>query len=197
MSKELIRYSNFQIMKTFSINTLGCKVNQYETQQIHELLEQLGLHKCEPPKTPDLVVINTCCVTHTASAKSRQYIRKAQKLGPNSVLVVCGCLPTVQSSELDNNIKNVHLIGERENLAETLSQIACDNAAASCIQSPQSSLNINTIIKAENGDKIKFKKELNNHLTLPPLTSIVLYPKPVLLFVINRLQRLFGKQNHL
>jgi len=74
-------------MKTFSINTLGCKVNQYETQQIYELLEQLGLHKCEPPTKPDLVVINTCCVTHTASAKSRQYIRKAQKLSPDAVIV--------------------------------------------------------------------------------------------------------------
>ena len=158
-------------MKTFSINTLGCKVNQYETQQIHELLEQLGLHKCEPPKNPDLVVINTCCVTHTASAKSRQYIRKAQKLSPDAVLVVCGCLPTVQIDELNNIGKNVHLIGDRESLAETLSQIARGNAAASCFQSPQSSLNINTIIKAENGIKIKFKKELNNHLTLPPLTS--------------------------
>ena len=158
-------------MKTFSINTLGCKVNQYETQQIHELLEQLGLHKCEPPKKPDLVVINTCCVTHTASAKSRQYIRKAQKLNPGAAVVVCGCLPTVQTSELNNTIKNVHLIGDRENLAETLSQIARGNAAASCLQSPQSSSNINTIIKAENGTKIKFKKELNNHLALPPLTS--------------------------
>jgi threonylcarbamoyladenosine tRNA methylthiotransferase MtaB len=47
-------------MKTFSINTLGCKVNQYETQQIHELLEQLGLRKIKPPKKADLVVINTC-----------------------------------------------------------------------------------------------------------------------------------------
>ncbi|HUU16466.1 MAG TPA: tRNA (N(6)-L-threonylcarbamoyladenosine(37)-C(2))-methylthiotransferase MtaB [Sedimentisphaerales bacterium] len=158
-------------MKTFSINTLGCKVNQYETQQIHELLEQLGLHKCEPPKKPDLVVINTCCVTHTASAKSRQYIRKAQKLSPDAAVVVCGCLPTVQISELNNINKNVHLIGDRKNLAETLSQIARGNAAASCFRSPQSCPNINTIIKAENGFKIKFKKELTNHLKLPPLTS--------------------------
>ncbi|NQT02953.1 MAG: tRNA (N(6)-L-threonylcarbamoyladenosine(37)-C(2))-methylthiotransferase MtaB [Planctomycetes bacterium] len=158
-------------MKTFSINTLGCKVNQYETQQIHELLEQLGLHKCEPPKKPDLFVINTCCVTHTASAKSRQCIRKAQKLNPDAVVVVCGCLPTVQISELNNISKNVHLIGDRENLAETLNQIAHGNATALCFQSPQSSSNTNTIIKAENDSKIKFKKELNNHLTLPPLTS--------------------------
>ncbi len=158
-------------MKTFSINTLGCKVNQYETQQIQELLEQLGLHKSEPPKKPDLVIINTCCVTHTASAKSRQYIRKAQKLNPGAVVVVCGCLPTVQISELNNNSKNIRLIEDRESLAERLSQIAGGGNAALCFQSPRSIQNVNTIIKAENGSKIKFKKELNNHLALPPLSS--------------------------
>ncbi len=158
-------------MKTFSIHTLGCKVNQYETRQIQELLEQLGLHKIKPPKKPDLVVINTCCVTHTASAKSRQYIRKAQRLSPDAVVVVCGCLPTVQISELNNISTNVHLIEDRESLAERLNQIAGDSSAASCFQSPRSCPNVNTIIKAENGSKIKFKKELNNHLALPPLTS--------------------------
>ncbi|GAI22972.1 unnamed protein product, partial [marine sediment metagenome] len=59
-------------MKTFAINTLGCKVNQYESQQIRELLERLGLDQVETSKEkPDLVVINTCCVTLSASAKSR------------------------------------------------------------------------------------------------------------------------------
>jgi tRNA A37 methylthiotransferase MiaB len=145
-------------MKTFSINTLGCKVNQYESRQIQELLEQLGLYQTELLKKPDLVVINTCCVTHTASAKSRQYIRKAQKLSPGAVVAVCGCLPTVQIGELNNTIKNVHLIGNRENLAATLIQIANGNAAALCLQSPQSYPNIDTIIKAEKSFKIKYKK---------------------------------------
>ena len=157
-------------MKTFCINTLGCKVNQYETQQIQELLEQFGLHKSEPPKKADLVVINTCCVTHTASAKSRQYIRKAQKLSPNAVVVVCGCLPTVQISELNNISKKVHLIGDREQLVDALHKIVNGTTAALQIQSPQSCLNTYTIIKAQNGSKIKFKKELNGHLELPILT---------------------------
>ena len=157
-------------MKTFYINTLGCKVNQYETQQIQELLEQFGLHKSEPPKKADLVVINTCCVTHTASAKSRQYIRKAQKLSPNAVVVVCGCLPTVQISELNNISNNVHLIGDREKLAEALHKIVNGNSTALQIQSPQSNLNTYNIIKSQNRSKIKFKKELNVHLELPILT---------------------------
>ena len=158
-------------MKTFFINTLGCKVNQYESQQIQELLEQLGLHKIKPPKKADLVVINTCCVTHTASAKSRQYIRKAQKLSPDAVVVVCGCLPTVQINELHNISKNVHLIRDRERLADTLNKIASGGSAALHFQSPQSCSNTNTIIKAQNGSKIKFKKELNSHSKLPILTA--------------------------
>jgi len=158
-------------MKTFSINTLGCKVNQYESQQIRELLEQLGLHQTELLKKPDLIVINTCCVTHTASAKSRQHIRKAQKLSPGAVVVVCGCLPTVQIGELNSTGKNVHLIGNRENLAAALIQVANGNAAALCLQSPQFYPNINTIIKAENNSKIKYKNGSKNYRKLPPITS--------------------------
>jgi len=110
-------------MKTFSINTLGCKVNQYESQQIRQLLEQFGLSQAETARKPDLVVINTCCVTHTASAKSRQRIRKAQKLSPDAVIVVSGCLPTVQIGELSYLGENVHLINNRDSLPDTLAQI--------------------------------------------------------------------------
>ncbi len=158
-------------MKTFSINTLGCKVNQYESQQIRELLEQLGLHKVEPLEKPDLLVINTCCVTHSASAKSRQHIRKAQKLSPGAVVVVCGCLPTVQIGEFNDTGKNVHLIRNRDSLAATLIQIATGKTAALCRQSPQSYPNVHNIIKAENKSKIKYKNESKNYWKLPLLTS--------------------------
>ncbi len=157
-------------MKTFSINTLGCKVNQYESQQIRELLEQLGLQKVEPAQKSDLAVINTCCVTHTASAKSRQHIRKAQKLNLDAVIVVCGCLPTVQINELNNTGKNVLLINNRDNLAATLSRIVGNKTFALGSRSPQSCPYINTIIKPENNLKIKYKNESKNYRKLPPLT---------------------------
>ena len=150
--------------------TLGCKLNYSETSTISRQFESKGYKKVDFTDSPDIYIINTCCVTHTASAKSRQYIRKAQKLSPNAVVVVCGCLPTVQISELNNISKNVHLIGDRESLAEELNQIAGGSSAALHFQSPQSSPNFNTIIKAHNGLKIKFKKELKDHLTLPALT---------------------------
>jgi len=128
-------------MKTFSINTLGCKVNQYESQQIRQLLEQFGLYQVDIAKKPDLAVINTCCVTHTASAKSRQRIRKAQKLSPDAVIIVSGCLPTAQIGELSNPGENVHLINHRDKLAAALVQIVKGKTATSDPQSLQSCKN--------------------------------------------------------
>ncbi len=94
-------------MKTFAVQTLGCKVNQYESQQIRQTLEQFGLTAAEPAQRPDIVVINTCCVTHIASSKSRQSIRKVQKAHPGSAVIVTGCLPIGPDNEagcLDNTI---------------------------------------------------------------------------------------------
>ena len=155
-------------MKTFAINTLGCKVNQYESQQIRELLERLGLYPLETADKPDLVVINTCCVTHAASAKSRQYIRKAQKLSPDAVIVVSGCLPAVQIGELNNPGENLHLIRRQDELAATLSQIVYGKAATSNAQGPQPYPNI---IRTKNASQIKRKNKLAEQPQLTPLTA--------------------------
>lgn len=117
-------------MKTFSINTLGCKVNQYESQQIHQLLEQLGLRQAETPDAADLAVVNTCCVTHTASAKSRQHVRKTQKLNPAAIVVVCGCLPAVEGSELSEIGQSCHAIARKDDVAAALIQIVHSSIAA-------------------------------------------------------------------
>ena len=141
-------------MKTFSINTLGCKVNQYESQQIRQLLEHLGLYRVETTEKPDLAVINTCCVTHTASAKSRQNIRKIQKLNPDAVIVVSGCLPTVQIGELTDLAENTHFINNRDSLPDILAQIvgAKNPSSASKNHNP-------------------YKSNSIEHQTLPQLTA--------------------------
>jgi threonylcarbamoyladenosine tRNA methylthiotransferase MtaB len=124
-------------MKTFSIDTLGCKVNQYETQQILHLLEQLGLDHIDTADKPDMVVVNTCCVTNTASAKSRQYIRKALKLSPDADIVVCGCLPLIETGQIPISGKKLHLVKNRTNLAQTLTQIVNGQALVLDSQSLQ------------------------------------------------------------
>ena len=106
--------------RTFAINTLGCKTNHYESEQIRELLEHEGLVRAEDGGKADIVVVNTCCVTHTASAKSRQLVRKAQKLHPGAAVVVCGCLPIAQSGELKLNSPNLHIVRGQVDLAAEL-----------------------------------------------------------------------------
>ena len=76
-------------MKTFTVYNLGCKVNAYELSALSSLLIKEGFK--EDNQNPDVVLINTCSVTATADQKSRQHIRKMQKLFPNAVIAVMGC----------------------------------------------------------------------------------------------------------
>lgn len=74
---------------TYKIITLGCKVNEYESEVMSSLLENHGYTKSE---TPDVAIVNTCTVTNTADSKSRKMIRSIRKKYPNAILVVCGCM---------------------------------------------------------------------------------------------------------
>ena len=75
----------------FHIVTLGCKVNIYETQAIRESLLQNGYTEVVEKDNPDVVIINTCTVTHVASQKSRQKIHHFRRIYPNAILVAVGC----------------------------------------------------------------------------------------------------------
>ncbi|MHC4154678.1 MAG: hypothetical protein ACYST6_07120 [Planctomycetota bacterium] len=155
-------------MRTFAVNTLGCKVNQYESQQIRELLERFGLCAAETSQEqPDLIIVNTCCVTHRASAKSRQCIRRARRLHPDAVIVICGCLPSLQIGELSDPSENVYLIGGHESLADTFNLVVTGSATLSGSRSFHS--NPHTIIRTESAEKIKHKNLLTEQLVLQPL----------------------------
>ena len=108
------------VMQTFAIKTLGCKVNQYESQQIRELLERLGLKPVSADAQPDLVVVNTCCVTHVASAKSRRQVRKSRQVRPDTVVVIAGCLPAVAADTLKAMPGRLHIVRDKRDLPEVL-----------------------------------------------------------------------------
>src|ERR1044071_9007897 len=78
-------------MPSAAFTTLGCKVNQYETQRILDSFEEAGFHivPFEPPA--DVYVINTCSVTSVAESKSRYTIRRAIRTNPLAKVVVTGC----------------------------------------------------------------------------------------------------------
>ena len=71
--------------------TLGCKVNQYETESMREQFRQAGFSVVSEDEAADVYVVNTCTVTNLADRKSRQYIRKAHRLNPDAVVAVTGC----------------------------------------------------------------------------------------------------------
>ncbi|MBR0135999.1 MAG: tRNA (N(6)-L-threonylcarbamoyladenosine(37)-C(2))-methylthiotransferase MtaB [Clostridia bacterium] len=75
----------------FSIITLGCRVNQYESDAMAELLEKAGHIKTEDLSKAELVIVNSCTVTNIADRKSRQMISKAHRLSPNAKLIAAGC----------------------------------------------------------------------------------------------------------
>jgi len=79
----------------YTMTTLGCKVNQYDGAALAAELERTGFadsrNASEAPHTPDLVVVNTCCVTATAMRKSRQAIRRALRAAPDAAVLVTGC----------------------------------------------------------------------------------------------------------
>ncbi len=78
-------------MKRAAFTTLGCKVNQYETQRIQEEFERAGFVIVPFQEEADVYVINTCSVTGQAESKSRQTIRRARRTNPNAKVVVTGC----------------------------------------------------------------------------------------------------------
>ena len=75
----------------YIIYTLGCKVNQYETQAMETLLGEHGHRACAEGETADAVIVNTCAVTAEAGRKSRQAIHRLREENPNAVVAVSGC----------------------------------------------------------------------------------------------------------
>ncbi|WP_306485701.1 tRNA (N(6)-L-threonylcarbamoyladenosine(37)-C(2))-methylthiotransferase MtaB [Anaerococcus sp.] len=83
---------------TFNIITLGCKVNQYESEAVEEIFQARGYEKKE--NNADIYVINTCTVTNMSDRKSRQMISRARRDNPEAVIAVMGCYSQVKPEEV-------------------------------------------------------------------------------------------------
>lgn len=73
--------------------TLGCKVNQYESEYMSEVLKNAGFTIVSPNEDADYYIVNSCTVTATADQKTRQNVRKFKRKHPNSVIILTGCMP--------------------------------------------------------------------------------------------------------
>ncbi|MGI6691589.1 MAG: tRNA (N(6)-L-threonylcarbamoyladenosine(37)-C(2))-methylthiotransferase MtaB [Christensenellales bacterium] len=87
-------------MRTVAFQTLGCKVNQYDSQAMLERFEQAGYKILAAHERADVLVINTCVVTGEGERKSRQAIRRARAMHPDADIVVAGCLAQKEAGGL-------------------------------------------------------------------------------------------------
>ncbi|MBQ3803534.1 MAG: tRNA (N(6)-L-threonylcarbamoyladenosine(37)-C(2))-methylthiotransferase MtaB [Oscillospiraceae bacterium] len=83
----------------YIISTLGCKVNQFETQAMEERLQRDGHFPIVPGEQAEAVIVNTCAVTAESGRKSRQMIRRLRDENPGAVLAVCGCYAQLSPEE--------------------------------------------------------------------------------------------------
>lgn len=87
-------------MPTIAFYTLGCKVNNYETEAISELFKNAGYTRVDFEDIADVYVINTCTVTNTGDRKSRKMIRQAVRRNPDAIICVTGCYAQTKPNEI-------------------------------------------------------------------------------------------------
>jgi threonylcarbamoyladenosine tRNA methylthiotransferase MtaB len=107
---------------TARLVTLGCKVNQYETQYVKELLEVNGYAEAAEGQPADLCIVNTCTVTHEGDAKGRQLIRRLHQQNPDARLVVMGCYATRDPETVSKLPGVTQVITDKERLVEELAE---------------------------------------------------------------------------
>ena len=105
------------------ICTLGCKVNQYETQAMEQELLRRGHGLVPFEGEADAYIINTCTVTAVSDKKSRQMIRRARKLSPDAVVAVCGCYPQTHPEDVKGlDVDLISGTGDRMKFLDLLEQ---------------------------------------------------------------------------
>ena len=109
MKQEQTDITGKQPAPTFFITTLGCKVNQYESDAIAQYLKDSGWSSTQPAEKADCCIINTCTVTQKAAMQSRQAARQAIRNNPGARIIVTGCYAQIEPDEI-KKIEGVHAI---------------------------------------------------------------------------------------
>ena len=106
--------------RTVAFYTLGCKVNQYETNAMEQQFIKNGYKVVDHHNFADIYVVNTCTVTNIAERKSRQMLRRVKDINKDAILVVCGCYAQVAKEELEKipEIDIILGINEKNNIVE-------------------------------------------------------------------------------
>jgi threonylcarbamoyladenosine tRNA methylthiotransferase MtaB len=116
--------------RTCRLVTLGCKVNQYETQWVKETLEASGYRAAGPDEAADLCVLNTCTVTAEGDAKSRQWVRRLHQANPAAAIVVMGCYATRAPDAVGRLPGVTRVVTDKARLREELAPFGVREMAA-------------------------------------------------------------------
>ena len=145
------------------IITLGCKVNQYESDAIAEELEKMGHIVTTKIEPCDMYVINTCAVTTIAERKSREYVSRFKKISPNAKVIVCGCASEHNQQQFlsHDNVSLVIGTGGKNKIAKVLDHIG--NAKIEIPKQYESFVTNSTISK--NRAYLKIQDGCNNFCT--------------------------------
>ncbi len=111
-----------------AFHTLGCKVNQYESEAMAKKFRDEGYEIVDEREFADVYIINTCTVTAVADKKSRQYIRRMKKVNPDSIIAVTGCYAQISPDEVAA-VEGVDIVtgtNEKNKLAEYVAEFKAD-----------------------------------------------------------------------
>ena len=163
-------------MRTAKLITMGCKVNQYDTQSMRETLRRNGYtivdDETSQQQETDLYLINTCTVTNTADQKARQVIRRAIRRHPNAKVLVTGCYAESDREAIEDIPGVTFVFGNREKAdfqqyldvlhTETSSERAVRNLASSGTHTSNPLLAIEPVQHDAVREHARFSKGVSN-----------------------------------
>lgn len=144
-------------MKKVAFCTLGCKVNQYESEAVSRLFEKNSYEVVDFNEKADVYVINTCTVTGVSARKSRQMIRRAKALNNDAILVVMGCYSQTAPEEV-NRISGVNLIvgtKDRDKIIEYVKEIEAGKQKINAVGNIMQERNFENLYVSEYRDRTR------------------------------------------
>ena len=104
------------------VATLGCKVNQYETELVRQGLQRVGFSDCNETESADVCIVNTCTVTKEGDSKSRQVVRRMHRQNPDAKIIVMGCYATRAPEEVNQLPGVTEVVTDKRELPDLMSR---------------------------------------------------------------------------
>ena len=158
-------------MPTIAYHTLGCKVNQYDTQAMEEIMEKAGYQTVDFSDRADVYLINTCTVTGTGDKKSMQAVRRIRRLYPESRVILCGCMAQLYGEELLDKTGADLIIGtqHRGEVAALLKKVIDTGEPLCAVEAIQGNLCFEGLTVSRQNERtravVKIQEGCDNHCT--------------------------------